>query len=477
WKAGILWMLDDNNIRYATSWYKPELKNSRFISLTKTRTFKPGQPGPGKVISSKKPREYENYYGSKTHPRRSAATENGLQYSYLAPVIFDKEIFGVIEFVRTKPLPSPTDFKDILEILGTQVGQYVKRKQADVKLEMSEQKSKALVELAPAIIYTLDKNGLITSLNPTVEEITGIKEEELIGQPVTALICPDDREAVVELLEEQRLSEDLVSLEAGIITRKDANLFAEIKEKKILSRGSKIARIGIIRDVTDRYLLERQKDLWMGIATHELKTPLTSIKAFVQILQQRSKNKELSLYLQRINNLSDDMTNLIGDLLDITKIRTGTLQLVKERISLKSLIINNVKALQATTPSHTIRYAIKDDPCVIADKQRINQVLTNLLSNAIKYSPQETEIIVALQTHEDKVRVSVKDYGVGIEKKDLEEVFGLFYRSSNKATRNIFGMGLGLFISKAIIKAHGGKIWAESDLGKGSSFYFDLPRV
>lgn len=232
----------------------------------------------------------------------------------------------------------------------------------------------------------------------------------------------------------------------------------------------------------ERQQLERRKDEFISTASHELKTPLTSIKDFIQILQKRferlkgKREKDTYTFLSKIDNQLIKLTNLIGDLLDITKIQSGKLQYNDELFLLDELISETTDDLQLISRTHTIAYKGKGTYAVLADKYRIGQVLTNLIHNAVKYSPHATKVIVSGITDGKNITISVKDFGIGISREDQSHIFERFFQGEDKKRLQIpGGLGLGLFISSEIIKRYHGHIWVKSEKGKGSTFSFSLP--
>lgn len=480
WKCAIFWSYitgeEKSIFSYVTSWYDKGLKGSKFIRLSKQASFGIGEGLIGDVIKSRKYRWIQNISKAEKYRRKDVAMRTGINSIYVAPIVSGKEVLGAIEFLGNKK-HFPVDFASTLQTGINQIYLYLKRKESEIQLAKSEEKSQTISELAPAIIYTANEKGLITSLNPAVESITGLKSNDLIGKPVLELFCPDNRDEVATAYKTQRDNNNLVSFEASIVTNKNEDLIAEVKEKtRYLSTGE-IERIGIIRDVTERYFLEKQKDLWMGIATHELKTPLSSIKAFSQILTKKGKNikpKERQNYLLRINKLADEMTGLIQDLLDITKIRTGSLEISSEKCNINELINEVVEEMLPVT-NHKVIFKKDEKVYINCDRRRIEQVIINLLSNAIKYSPAGSKIIIKTENKKDTVALSVQDFGKGIEDKNKKHVFELFYRGESK-NNSSFGLGLGLYISRAIVNAHNGNIWVESKVDEGSTFFVELPK-
>lgn len=261
------------------------------------------------------------------------------------------------------------------------------------------------------------------------------------------------------------------------------HFFPTIGHKIMLLNGRKFHKDGenillAIEDISDRKNVEKQKDLFIGIASHELKTPITTMKGYVQILEkrllQKGDNKDAYL-IQNINKQSDRLTSLVNDLLNTSTIQAGKLVLKKKKFDLNTIVTKAVVDFQFTTETHQIIKEGEIKEWVFGDQSRIEQVLSNLITNALKYSPKADKVIVRIGCDKDKAFVSVQDLGFGITKKDQSRIFERFYRTNDKKEMNVAGFGLGLYISAEIIKGHHGKIWVESTKGKGTTFYFTLP--
>ncbi|MET0466027.1 MAG: HAMP domain-containing sensor histidine kinase, partial [Chitinophagaceae bacterium] len=237
--------------------------------------------------------------------------------------------------------------------------------------------------------------------------------------------------------------------------------------------------LNMATDVTKLVQLQQQKDEFIGIASHELKTPVTSIKAYAQVLEavfrEKGYEKE-STMLTRMGVQINRLTNLISDLLDTTKIQAGKLMFNERFFSFNQIVDEVVEDMRRTTGKHEIVVKLSETDDVFADPERIAQVLTNLLSNAIKYSPNADQINVSTSADDRFVKVCIRDFGVGIPSDKHEKVFEQFYRVSGDKQHTFPGLGLGLYISSEIIKREGGRIWVESVEGKGSNFCFTLPR-
>ncbi len=233
-----------------------------------------------------------------------------------------------------------------------------------------------------------------------------------------------------------------------------------------------------IEDITVRQQLEQQKDEFVSIASHELKTPITSVKAYTQILGRRFRKandmKSVEL-VEKMDSQLDKLTDLIGDLLDVTKIEAGRIQFHESHFDFNDLVEETVEELQRTTEKHHIEQELQPSRTVYGDHDRLGQVLINFLTNAIKYSPHADKIIVSTAVDKDNVTLSVQDFGVGLSKEDQAKVFERFYRVGGSDQSTYPGLGLGLFIASDIIKRHKGRVWVESIKAKGSTFCFSLP--
>ncbi len=254
-------------------------------------------------------------------------------------------------------------------------------------------------------------------------------------------------------------------------------VFKKGKEKYLLVILNNISKTIIQMAEEEKKIgigIQKQRDLFLSMATHELKNPLASIQAYAKLLEKRiEKNPETQKYLKKIEEGTENLTNLINDLLDISKIRTNKLSINKTKFNLNKLVIHLISDIQASHKDYKIikKGVIKKE--VIGDENRIRQVLLNLFQNAIKYSPKSKKVVITLKRRKTDIVVGVKDFGIGISKKQQKNIFKSFYQVPGNERKD--GLGLGLYISSAIVREHGGQIWVESKLGKGSTFYFTLP--
>ncbi|MFA0963946.1 PAS domain-containing protein [Roseivirga sp. BDSF3-8] len=242
--------------------------------------------------------------------------------------------------------------------------------------------------------------------------------------------------------------------------------------------GTYYGYVWFFQDITEQEDLARQKDDFIAIASHELKTPVTSIKAYTQILRAmfRDTGDEVSdAMFVKVDQYINKLTDLVTEMLDVTKIEQGQLRFRMETFDLNALVTEIVEDLRRTTEQHTLELVIKGGLALCGDQDRIGQVIVNFLTNAIKYAPESDRIIVRTELKGENVIFSVQDFGTGLSEEDRQKVFDRFYRASNKSHQAKPGMGLGLFICAGIIERHGGQIWVDSVEGEGSTFYFSVP--
>lgn len=233
----------------------------------------------------------------------------------------------------------------------------------------------------------------------------------------------------------------------------------------------------LLEEIEFRKEAERKKDEFISIASHELKTPLTSVKGYVQLLE-RSVNKgdteTVKKHLVKAQMQLEKLNSLIADLLDISKIESGKLKFNKQDFCVDMLVDNVIEVMSQSNPDFKIVKKGKAGCAIYGDEMRIEQVIVNFLTNAIKYSPGTDQVQLTINVNENELYVAVKDYGIGMLPEQLNHVFDKFYRVEETSQR-FQGLGIGLYISSEIIKRHGGQVGVNSTYGEGSEFYFLMP--
>ncbi|HEY8292447.1 MAG TPA: PAS domain S-box protein, partial [Thermomicrobiales bacterium] len=337
----------------------------------------------------------------------------------------------------------------------------------------------AIVESSDDAIVSKDLNGVIASWNAGAERLFGYTAQEAIGKSVTMLIPPERHDEEPEILRRIRRGERVDHYET-VRRRKDGTLLdISLLISPIMdSRGMIVGASKIARDITAQRALARQRDVFIGIASHELKTPVTSIKGYAQLLARRLRSTGDPLVTTMLGKLDaqiDRLTGLIGDLLDVTRIESGNLPFRPAPFELNALITEMIDEVQRTAGRHTIVADLAAPVTLVADRDRIGQVLTNLLTNAIKYSPQSDRVVVRTAHAGTDIAVAVQDFGVGIPKKDQPHIFERFYRVDADNRAGYSGLGLGLYIAAEFVARHGGAIRVESKEGEGTTVRFSLP--
>lgn len=346
-------------------------------------------------------------------------------------------------------------------------------------LRYNEQKYRFLANAMPQLVWTGGADGVLDYFNEAVYDYTGLSQEKIAELGWLEIVHPDERQDNIEKW--------MLSIKTGepfILEHRFRRADGIYRWQLSRATAQKDAQgnikmwVGTSTDIDDLKRHEQQKNDFIKMANHELKTPVTTIKGYVQLLLKAhvtGPDKLLSNSLITIDKQVGKLTNLVSDLLDVTKIERGSLPLKKELISIKGLVEETINDMGAAAQSHEIVFNAGAEILIYADKDRISQVLINLFTNATKYSPGADEIIVQLTRMEQEVVISVRDFGIGIAARDQEKIFERFYRVSGKDEKTFPGFGIGLFIVNEIIQLHKGKIWVESEKDKGSTFYFSLP--
>lgn len=366
------------------------------------------------------------------------------------------------------PLGRATVFRDMRPEIASRMA-----------LSESEQLFRAITTASPTALWMADDNGSITYVNQIWIDWTGNPRDSHMGFGwLNAVLKDDIEEASAKFLSD---FQDRNFHESQFrITHTDGTIrwIVCTGNPQFNAKGDFTGYIGACVDITEQKQLQDQKDEFIGIASHELKTPVTSIKAYGQVLEamfRKTGDDRKADMVVKMNNQVDRLNSLIGDLLDVTKIQSGRLQFNDTYFDFNQLVTDMVEDLQRTTTKHQIMTELLPVGDVFADKDRISQVFTNLVTNAIKYSPDADKIIVKTEVENNEVIVCVEDFGIGIKEEVKDKVFEQFYRVSGDKQHTFPGLGLGLYISSEIIKREGGRIWVNSVQGKGSTFCFALP--
>ncbi len=356
------------------------------------------------------------------------------------------------------------------------------RKKAEEALRASEERMRIALEAAKLAAWVWDVNGEIVAWNDQHFYLLGREPEDTKITPADFMnaIHPEDKQKVADALQLSISKGSVYDLDFRIIRTDNGEVrwmhgFGQVIE---WHEGAPSRMTGVMREITRQKQLERQKDDFIGIASHELRTPVTSIKAYTDVLYNifsESSDDKAATLVSRLDGQVDRLTNLIKDLLDTSRISEGKLMLQKKTFDLSRLIRETTEMMQYTTKKHRLEISMEALPLIFADEERVGQVLTNLLSNAIKYAPDSEQIDITASIDANEVLICVKDTGTGLSEAVQEKVFERFYRSAEATHSTYPGLGLGLYISTEIAKQHGGSLTVISKSGEGALFCLRLP--
>ena len=354
------------------------------------------------------------------------------------------------------------------------------RKNAEEKLKENEARLNIALEAGEIGVWDWDVVSNKITWTDKVYDIHEVQKNSFDGEFVNYVsrVYPEDKKRFEEAVQSALQNKAPYNIEFRIITAKGNIKWVSTSATVLFENDKPVRMLGATIDITKRKELEKQKDEFLAIASHELKTPVTSLKAYGQVLQMVFEQKGDSssvASLQKMDSQINKLTSLISALLDVTKIQSGKLIMQEEEYDFNELLNEIIDELQFTTRQHTIIKKLDESKKVYGDKERIGQVLTNLIANAIKYSPGSDKIIVTTELRNESIMFCVQDFGVGIAKDKQPKVFEQFFRVSDEKENTFPGLGLGLYISSDIIKRQNGKIWLESSEENGSTFCFTIP--
>ncbi|MFA7309785.1 MAG: PAS domain-containing sensor histidine kinase [Candidatus Paceibacterota bacterium] len=318
----------------------------------------------------------------------------------------------------------------------------------------------------------------IQYVNPAWERLTGYSSEEVHGKSPRILHSGKTPSHVYEALH-AALSKGAAFESEEIIDRKKDGTEFSIRSVffPIKSHGKVKYFAQVMHDISERKIIEKQKDMFISAAAHELRSPLSVIMTSVELLKLElgAVPDAAAEILKTLRDETGRFASLLSDLLDVSRMQTGRVHMKKEEHDLRQLVHRVIDELRPSYTSHSIivEGSGGDALRIAYDEPRIEEVIGNLVSNAVKYSPQADRVVVRIDTDADSAIVCVQDFGVGIDEAEQQKVFEMFYRASNRG--RIRGTGLGLFLSSQIVAAHGGRLWVKSVLGTGSIFHFSLP--
>jgi PAS domain S-box-containing protein len=353
--------------------------------------------------------------------------------------------------------------------------------ESEEKFTDSEARFRYAFENAPIGMALISLDGRWLQVNPMLCEMLGYSEATLLTMSASALVHPDDRERLQHCVEQLAGDENRnAQVELRYCCNAGHNAWGLLNLSLVRNAENYPSYyVAQIQDITEQQAIDRIKDEFISIVSHEIRTPLTAIRGFLGLLNTglyESRPEKAKHMIEQALANSERLVRLVNDILELERHSSGRVQLIMEVCQSENLMRSAAAGVQSLADEAAVTLSvIPTDTSVCADSDAIIQTLTNLLSNAIKFSPPHSIVALSAQHQSNFVLFQIKDEGRGIPADKLETIFGRFQQVDVSDARQKGGTGLGLAICQSIVQQHGGKIWAESMLGQGSSFYFTLP--
>lgn len=348
-----------------------------------------------------------------------------------------------------------------------------KLQEEQIKTESEKRKLSSILTYMTDGVVSTDRRGRVILINEAAESMLGVSRDSVISQPIISVLGLEGEYTFRDLLkEESSIILDFSTEEKSFILR--ANISVIQKETGIMN-----GLIVVLHDITEQEKIEAERREFVANVSHELRTPLTTMRSYVEALLEGALNdtKIAPKFLKVIQNETERMIRLVSDLLQLSKMDRKEYDLKLETVNLVDFMNGIIDRFEMTKDKSIVfvRRFPKRPVYVEIDQDKITQVVDNIIFNALKYSPNGGQVTFRINIYIDYVEVRISDQGVGIAKENLQTIFNRFYRVDKARSRNQGGTGLGLAIAKEMIKAHGGKIWATSSKGKGTTIHFTLP--
>ena len=351
------------------------------------------------------------------------------------------------------------------------------RKRIEQALHHSQERVQALMASNIIGIFIAEEEEILEA-NETFLRMTGYSQEDLRQRRLNwmNLTAPEYITRTNQAHQQITLHEYLPAYEKEYVGKDGSRL--PVLVGGIMTQSEPLQTICFVLDNSASKALEQRKDTFLSMASHELKTPLTSLKLQTQLLRKqlaKQDTRRVDIALSRMEGQLNTATRLVEELLDISKIRAGKLEYAQETVDLNDVLQEIVEVLQQTQPTHTIVMSVPTSPVILSgDRDRLGQVFLNLIGNAIKYSPHANSVEVDMTTSTESVMITVRDHGIGIPREQRDKIFERFYRVASQQ-HSIPGLGMGLSIVEEIVEHHGGTITVESEIGTGSTFVVTFP--
>jgi PAS domain S-box-containing protein len=485
WDVAVKWDLniEENRLEFSTAWGVPGKEAEALIQESMGTPLAQGESLPGRAWSEGRLVWITDLAKAGADPRVKNAMRHKMVSGWATPVQVGNKVLAVLEFYCHLRLREDRETTAAMETVAASLGQMLARARERERAEELSRQQKILLHSVADGILGVDRNGLVRFANPAATRLLGAPVASLIGNPVHDLVhcsAPENKKCGEDCALLRAATGRVPSTGENTIYRANGVGFpAEYFLNPILDLGRYSGSVLSFRDISQRYALDRLKDEFVSTVSHELRTPLTSIRGALGLLSSGIlgdiTDKATNLLRIALSN-SDRLVRLINDILDLERAQSGREPLVFRPLKMADLVRQAMDGMQLMAETAGVLLIHdKTQIEITADADRLLQVLTNLLSNAIKFSPPNSAVSIMLRPGSSGVTLSVIDQGRGIPADKLEAIFGRFQQVDASDSRQKGGSGLGLAICRAIVSQHNGRIWAERNPIRGSTFRVFLP--
>ncbi len=485
WDLGLEWLVDagQSQLECVAAWGVAGQHIENFLRRSQSHALKRGDELPERAAREGHPVWCADLSAEQASPRTTDALRHGMVSGWAVPVRAGERVLAVLEFYSRFRLSEAREAIAGVEIAAASLGQLLARTQERGRADDLRRQQEILLDAVSDGICGLDREARVRFANPAASRLLGAKPEALTGRLLHDLLhgsARADRRCGAECFVRKAVAQPVSSAGEENFFRADGSSFpAEYVLTPIHGNGSLTGWVLSFRDITQRYALDRMKDEFISTVSHELRTPLTSIRGALGLLNSgmlgQSSEKASTLLRIALTN-SERLIRLINDILDLERIQSGREPLAFRLVQLAEIVRQAIEGLQPMADAAGVK--LMHDATrveVMADPDRLLQVVTNLLANSVKFSPPNSPVNVMVRPGASGVILSVIDRGRGIPADKLETIFGRFQQVDASDSRQKGGTGLGLAICRTIVLQHSGRIWAERNRGRGSTFRIFLP--
>ena len=481
WDMALKWEVnsDEQRLEYCAAWSAPGRRAESIVQESAGRFLTGENDLPVRVWRTAKSVWMVDLSSAEPTARMQSALRHEMASGWAAPVRVGNRVIAVLEFYSHLRLRETHEALAAIETVASSLGQMLARSRERGRAEELSRQQEILLNSVADGICGIDKRGMVSFANPAAAHLLGSPASRLTGRPIHELLHPTAN-CGEDCLLRKATERQVASAAEDTIYRADGACFpAEYFFTPILDQGRFSGSVLSFRDISQRYALDRMKDEFISTVSHELRTPLTSIRGALGLLSSgilgTINDKAANLLRIAVTN-SDRLVRLINDILDLERIQGGREPITFRPIQLSDVIRQAIDGMQPVADAAGVQLLHDTTPVEISgDADRLLQILTNLLSNAIKFSPPNSSVSVVTRPGASGVTLAVIDQGRGIPADKLEAIFGRFQQVDASDSRQKGGSGLGLAICRSIVSQHSGRIWAERNPMRGSTFRVFLP--